>query len=632
MVKETILFGERVEKTESNELGWVTLYDGKKGEPKIKSETLLGKKCIVFFPGDGTKSEKEANGCCKAVQGMLVQAGVSSENMPHLYGLGYRGHLHDEHRYQILTNLRQTQFGTEYVSDATGSEAPYYQPLFDEYILPLIIDEKGHPRSYSEIRKNLQNVTFATHCHGGFVAYQIEKMMADKLSELYPKQVKDLMSNVRMIHFSSRRPHEQNSYAKHLDIISQNDEMFADEAYLEYDDIHKQMHRSSLNGTSALIQISPNEEVLLLKKLTDNESDDVNQDADHSQILQIFSGTRKNFIQENEQAIHLVRSLLRFFVEHPEDARSVEAQLRALDPAFVDENIKRGKIFLESEKEDEKVRRGLLSLFSKLGADYGRSSGNDDKDILRQKDDEGHFLCEELIKRYQKIGDSRSLINYIKDTKNRLSATMRGELLVLAAQNCDWGLFKALGGPRQNIFQANFSQLKKIISTVRSNDLYHLLPFLQSVDINGKLGTSSEMLLMLMRKIKKVKRVIHKNQLESFFKAKLENIFHINSLRETTFKALMKQASLEEKKHIKSLLAEPRQKEAAKLYSLMQERDQFAPELRLKQMKEYKGIVGQYGQTVKLQDYREFVALHQASSSFDAFWKQKRQKNQSHEL
>ena len=38
------------------------------------------------------------------------------------------------------------------------------------------MDEKGKPRSPDEIRKNIQNVTFATHCHGGFVAYQIEKI------------------------------------------------------------------------------------------------------------------------------------------------------------------------------------------------------------------------------------------------------------------------------------------------------------------------------------------------------------------------------------------------------------------------------------------------------------------------
>ncbi len=209
MTSKNILFGERIEKKDPNDPkdhGWVTLYDSRKQTPKLVETTLLKKKSVIFFPGDGTANERNVNGCCRAMEDMLFAAGVSKRKMPHFYGLGYQGGEQGEHRYQILTQLKQVQFGIGYAWGNFSKEQPYYQPFFDEYILPLIVDEKGKPRSVSKIRKNIQNITFVTHCHGGFVAYQIEQMMAQKLAEFYPKQMPELMSNIRMIHFSSRRP------------------------------------------------------------------------------------------------------------------------------------------------------------------------------------------------------------------------------------------------------------------------------------------------------------------------------------------------------------------------------------------------------------------------------------------
>ena len=126
MPQNSFLFGERIPKKNKDDKGWKPLYDGREENPKLSEETLHGKKSIIFFPGGGAKTEAGANGCCKSVQGMLRRAGITEENMPHLYGLAYVGRGLDEHRYQVLTQLKQAQFGTEYVSEKE-EDPPYYQ-------------------------------------------------------------------------------------------------------------------------------------------------------------------------------------------------------------------------------------------------------------------------------------------------------------------------------------------------------------------------------------------------------------------------------------------------------------------------------------------------------------------------
>lgn len=631
---KTILFGERVEKTQDNKYGWNVLYDSREKNPKVSGDSLLGKRSVIFFPGDGSHSEEAANGCCKVVQNMLLHAGVSKENMPHLYGLAYVGGEQKDHRTQVLTQLKQTRFGADYISKDTSEEdLKYYQPFFDHYILPLMTDDKGHPRSPSEIRQNLQNVTFASHCHGGFMAYQMEKMMAEKLTELYPKEMPELMSNVRMIHFSSRRP-KGKSFAKHLDIISQSDSDFADESYLEYDDIHRQIHRTPLSEKSALISVSPNEEILLLEKVSDGVSEDANQDADHSRILNIFSGGEKNPVPENAPVIQLTQQMLRHFVEHPEDKKSVEAQLKGFNPSLVDKNVKSGQNFLTQEKEAEQIRRGALSLASEWGEHLGAHLARREKsywedydgqrrldtsknDMLRERDDEGRFLFDELVKQYQKTGDSRSLISFIKDV-GFLPKNENGNLAISAIQNHDWRLFNALKGDTVN-FYVEPDQLQKIIAVTPPEDLYRLIPFLEPQ--RYVLQKKPEALGVFVKKIKGVKKVIHKALLEAFLQSQLRGCFYGNPSEKDTLAAVIKQASPQERRTIKSLLAKERQKKAAKLVENVRERDKDAPKLLMKEVLRFNGLDRRQWPGTNLTDLLKFKEAQKkhAELTFEQF-------------
>ena len=642
-MKETILFGERVEKTQDNKYGWNVLYDSRKKDPMVAGDSLLGKRSVIFFPGDGSKSEEEANGCCKVVQNMLLHAGVSKEDMPHLYGMAYAGGEQAKHRRQVLTQLKQTRFGAEYVPEYSAvyseEDLKYYQPFFDDYILPLMVDEKGQPRSVSEIKKNLQNITFASHCHGGFMAYQMEKMMAEKLGEFYPKEMPELMSNVRMMHFSSRRP-KGKSFAKHLDIISQSDSDFADEAYLEYDDIHRQIHRTPLSEKSALISVSPNEEILLLDKVSDGVSEDANQDADHSRILNIFSGNEKNPVPENAPVIQLTQQMLRHFVEHPEDKKSVEAQLKGLNPSLVEKNIKSGRNFLTQEKETEKVRRNVLALASEWGErwgahlgrreksyreDYGRRSLDTRKnDILRERDDEGRFLFDELVKQYQKTGDSRSLISFIKDVGAFVvPKAENGNLAISAIQSHDWKLYNALKGDGVS-FYVEPDQLQKVIEAASPEDLYRLIPLLKGQGF--ELQQKPKALGALVKKIKDVKKVIHKAQLEAFLQQQLRGCFYGTQLNKDTLKSVMQQASPQDRKMIKSLLEKERQKKAEKLVKDTLERDKDAPNMTMKEVLRFNSSDRRQWRGTTLKDFSQFKEEQKknAELTFDKFMMDKK--------
>ena len=474
-------------------------------------------------------------------------------------------------------------------------------------------------------------MTFVTHCHGGFVAWQIEKMMAEKLSEFYPKQMPELMKNIRMIHFSSRRPAGQTSYGKHLDIISQNDDMYADEACLEYDNIHKQIHRIPLSEASALISVSPNEEILLLKKVTSKISD--MYDLDHNHILKIFSGELENSVPENTPAIQEVRQLLRHFVEHPDDKENLQTQLEKLNPSFIKENIKQGKDFLEQEKEGEKVRRSLLSLISTWGERWGaqlarrkkvyRSDGSvhavkthRENVFLRQRNDEGNFLYEQLKKNYLATGNSLSLIHFIQDIgPSFLPEKERGDLILSAVKNHDWRFFGAIGGKKGCLFgQIQKEAVPKIISSVESGDLHRLFPFLE----NNLLHFDKDSALLLMNKIKKVKNVVQKRKLESFLKKAIERLDKLN------LKGLLRQASMQGKKTVKSLIAEKRQARANELMTRIRDRDAQAPSLTLKEIDEFDTTMRNWD--ANLTDLSQFKSAQKRDKNltFDAFMMNKR--------
>ncbi len=595
-----ILFGERKE-TKENNYKWETIFDGKKSSSEIRPCSLLGQKSIICLPGDASHAEKDANAVCGPVERMLLKAGISQKDIPHIYGVAYIGDP-AVHRYKILDDLKQSHMTARPYKDDK-----YYQTLLDKYIMPLLIDEKGQPRSIQDIEKNLQNLIFVSHCHGSMLAHQIEQSIAEKIGEFYPEKQKEIMKNLHMIHFASRRP-VGHAYASHLDIISQNDEMYADDAVLEHDNVLQQIHRSSMNDSSVLLSHSPEETALILKALTktnnleEHWNDYPNTDRDHRFVLSIFAEEgeqalkdNKEFdfhvVQENENAVHVVQQLLKHFVENPEDNRNLEDVLRQIDPNFTSENLARGAKFLAQEKEDENYRRGLLSLLSDpkfhfkgtkrsytkktqkilrrhSTKEIRKSSNGSYRPLLLERNLEGQFLFQELINQYKKTGDSQPLINYMDAVRvrNDISQQEQDDLALLAVQNHDWLLIK-------KVKLISFPQFLKIIKVIQPEDLYHLSPLI--VPMVKVLAKDPDSMRQFLQKVQDIKNQKHKRQISSV----VSEYFPGSELKE-----LLKELSIKEKKSLKSLLAEKRQKEADRYLSLQRERDQHGHHLTIKEM------------------------------------------------
>ena len=527
-MEKTILFGKRVKKTASNPQGWNTIYDGEREQPKLSEDTLLTEKSVIVLPGDGAVSERAVNGCCKSVHLMLVASGIPPEQMPHVYGLGYLSAYQIEHRKQVLSELKQDQLFFKTPEKLT-EEQNYWKPFYNEYIQPLIRDENGHPYPVSQVEKNLQNVTFVSHCHGGFVAYQVEKMLSEELSEIYPKEAKKLMGSVRMMHFSSRRPIGHSFGAKHFDIISQYDDAYADTSLLEYDNILKQINRAPLQGPSALIPISDKEEILLLERIADFSEDGPDSD-DHNAIMPIFADDLKDYaLPQNRLAIMATQELLRHFVEHPEDKRGVNDIMEDLSPQFTAENVLRGENLLSGEKENEEFNRKTLSLLAHpiatINIDKNSVKENIHNTFLRERDSNGRFLYDNLVEQYQKTGNSRPLAQYIKAISCLFIPREKMlSLIGTTVEKKDWKFFDTIFRTSGNKLRFGYfpktplldKQLSQIISSTEADDLHHLLPFLEVKECKDILAKNPKMLNQLIGKIGKVKKVLHKESLLSF--------------------------------------------------------------------------------------------------------------------
>lgn len=79
-----------------------------------------------------------------------------------------------ELRYNVPEKCREETFNPAYVQD-----------IFDAAILPRIAQEDGKRRfSQTQALQNIRRLNIVGHCHGGYVALQLEKMMNAKMAEL----------------------------------------------------------------------------------------------------------------------------------------------------------------------------------------------------------------------------------------------------------------------------------------------------------------------------------------------------------------------------------------------------------------------------------------------------------------
>ena len=175
-----VQIGLRCQKSEQYPHGW------KKVDAVPADEV-----CVVYLGGDGSVTDKEANGYTKIAEKDITQA--LGHGVP-VYGATYDFGEADtdlarklqflKHRAATLLPEKRAQ---RIISDAAeeNPDETYIDKLYKNIVEPRVVSaQKGIRFSAAEIAQNIRKITFISHCHGGYVAYGLEQRMKAQLKDL----------------------------------------------------------------------------------------------------------------------------------------------------------------------------------------------------------------------------------------------------------------------------------------------------------------------------------------------------------------------------------------------------------------------------------------------------------------
>ena len=202
MKKTYISLGYRTQKTAENEHGW-------KHVDYIDENEI----CVLMIGGNGTESDKQANGYAKIIERVLEKHGLKDEVkvysvvyrnddfsmedyfMPYLLQKTSRELLMEKYHRKKMMPLSLKQ--ADYIRQAKAMQGPdvltsknpeidkpeYIERLFEKAILYRISD--GEKRlTFQEAVSRIRKLNIVTHCHGAYVFLKLEEMMQEKMKEL----------------------------------------------------------------------------------------------------------------------------------------------------------------------------------------------------------------------------------------------------------------------------------------------------------------------------------------------------------------------------------------------------------------------------------------------------------------
>lgn len=84
----------------------------------------------------------------------------------------------------------------------------YIKDIFEKAVLPRIISENGSRLPAGQAVQNIRRLNIVAHCHGAYVASQIEKLMDDKMNELgyHPEEQLKIKSQLLVLAYNPDCP------------------------------------------------------------------------------------------------------------------------------------------------------------------------------------------------------------------------------------------------------------------------------------------------------------------------------------------------------------------------------------------------------------------------------------------
>ena len=188
--------GKRVKKTEENPYGY------KKVTALPPHET-----CVLYLGGNGSVSDKAANGYAKIIQNEILDSIDAS--IP-VYSVTYHFEKNDDRLARDLeyirhrkTILQKKESKNEKINNATEEELnpKYIDDLFRHTILPRISQKDGKEKlPTQEACKNIRKLNIVAHCHGGYVALKLEEKMQESMKALgYNDKDRELIQSQMMV-------------------------------------------------------------------------------------------------------------------------------------------------------------------------------------------------------------------------------------------------------------------------------------------------------------------------------------------------------------------------------------------------------------------------------------------------
>lgn len=238
-------------------------------DENVPEDCFLHGKNLLIIPGDGTNEEYDANAICKIAENFLHNNEISDFD-GHIYSLFYPNAFNCQtHRIDQKAELNLLD---DRLYPLVKKHQDYYTKFFDTYLLPLISDDSGQKRlSKEEAAKRMRNLPMISHCHGGPVFFELENLFLQNMERLgySADEKKYIQKQMFVLDIASAMPYgKTNSSVLH--IVSQKDEGAVKNWRLGSLNRFTQ-DRKLKQSVNALLEVSPNENILLLSHLYDQE-------------------------------------------------------------------------------------------------------------------------------------------------------------------------------------------------------------------------------------------------------------------------------------------------------------------------------------------------------------------------
>ena len=135
-------------------------------------------KVVLLIPGGTVRKQRWANGCIKRFKdtmGDLLDSDVS------VFCAYYDDDGLPNHRLRELKKAKVLNDIKASFPDEELPLAPDFSPLFQKLFMPILLDENKKQRSVAQICADLNRVILVSYCYGGFVSYELARLLDSEL-------------------------------------------------------------------------------------------------------------------------------------------------------------------------------------------------------------------------------------------------------------------------------------------------------------------------------------------------------------------------------------------------------------------------------------------------------------------